>query len=119
MAITQKRLGGPTQLTTSSVAQYTVPISTTCIVKQMIMTNTTGSAKIVTVRLKPYNIAEANTHDILSSYTVNAYETISFSTSLVLVNNGSASSAANSDQIIAFCNSASSVNLTIVGIEES
>lgn len=119
MAITQKRLSGPTQITTASVVQYTVPISTTTIVKQIIMTNITASSKTVTIRLKPLSVAEANTHDILSSFTVNANETVSFACSLVLINNGSTSNATNSDQLIAFGSANTSVNVTIVGVEES
>jgi len=67
MAITQKRLAGPSQLTASTAVYYTVPLSTTTIVKQIILTNTTSSAKTATVRLKPANVSEASTHDILSA----------------------------------------------------
>ena len=119
MALIQKRLSGPTQITTTSVVQYTVPLNTTTIVKQVIMTNTTASARTVTLRLKPLNIAEANTHDILSSFSINPNETISFACSLVLINNGSVSNATNSDQLIAFCSANTAVNVTIVGVEEA
>ena len=119
MALTQKRLAGPSQLTASTAVYYTVPISTTTIVKQIILTNTTSSSKTATVRLKPLNVAEANTHDILSAVTINANETISFSCSLVLINNGSTANATNSDQLTAFCSSATAVNITVVGIEET
>lgn len=119
MPVTPKRLSGPTQLTASSVAQYTVPQSTTTIVKQIIVTNTTASAKTVTVRLKPANVAEAATHDILSAMNVAANETVTFNCSLVLNNNGSTSNSTNSDQITALASAATSVNLTVVGIEET
>lgn len=119
MAVTQKRLSGPTQITTASAVQYTVPINTTTIVKSVLFTNTTASAKTVTLRLKPLNVTEANTHDILSSVTVNANETMSFACSIVLINNGSTANATNSDQITAFCSANTAVNLTIFGIEET
>ena len=124
MAITQKRLyvsgsPSPQQLTASSAVYYTVPQSTTTIVKQIILTNTTASSKTVTVRLKPLGVAEAATHDILSAATVAANETISFNCSLVLNNNASTANATNSDQITALCSSATSVNMTLVGIEEA
>jgi hypothetical protein len=119
MAIIQKRLSGPTQITTANTVAYTTPLSTTTLVKQIIMTNTTASGKTVTVRLKPANIAEANTHDILSSFSLGANETISFACSIVLTNNGSAASATTSDQLVAFASSNTAVNLTIVGFEES
>lgn len=123
MAITQKRLyvsgsPSPQQLTASSAVYYTVPQSTTTIVKQIILTNTTASSKTVTVRLKPLGVAEAATHDILSAATVAANETVSFNCSLVLNNNASTANATNSDQITALCSSATSVNMTLVGIEE-
>ena len=119
MAITQKRFAGPTQITTANTVTYTTPISTTSIVKQIIMTNTTSSAKTVTVRLKPAGVAEANTHDILSAFAIAANETISFACSIVLTNNGSTANATNSDQLISFASSNTAVNLTVVGIEES
>jgi hypothetical protein len=119
MAITQKRLAGPSQLTASTAVYYTVPISTTTIVKQIILTNTTASSKTVTVRIKPLGVTEASTHDILSAMTLAANETMSFNCSLVLNNNGSTANATNSDQITALCSSTTSVNITIVGIEEA
>ena len=119
MALTQKRLAGPSQLTASTAVYYTTPISTTTIVKQIILTNTTATSKTVTIRLKPANVTEANTHDIFSSVTVNANETVSFSCSLILNNNGSTANATNSDQLTAFCSAATAVNLTVVGVEET
>ena len=119
MAIIQKRLSGPTQITTANTVAYTTPISTTAIIKQIIMTNTTASGKTVTVRLKPANVAEANTHDILSSFSLAGNETISFACSIVLTNNGNTANATNSDQLIVFANSNSAVNFTVVGLEES
>ena len=119
MTLTQKRLSGPSQITTVSAVQYTVPANTTTIVKQIIVTNTTASAKTVTIRLKPLNIAEANTHDIFSNVSVNANETISFACSMVLINDGGAASNTTSDQITALCSANSAINLTIFGVEEA
>lgn len=118
MAFTQKRLAGPSQLTASSAVYYTVPINTTTTVKQIILTNTTATARTVTVRLKPLNVTEASTHDILSSMSIAAYETIAFNCSLVMNNNGSTANATNSDQLTALCSAATAVNITVVGIEE-
>jgi len=124
MPVTQKRLfvsgsPSPQQLTASTAVYYTVPQSTTTIVKQIILTNTTAAAKTVTVRLKPLGVTEASTHDILSAVSIAANETLSFNCSLVLTNNGSVASATTSDQITAFCSAATSVNMTINGVEES
>lgn len=119
MALTQKRLAGPAQLTASSAVYYTVPVSTTTIVKQIILTNTTASAKTVTVRLKPLGVTEEATHDIVSAMSLAANETMSFNCSLVLNNNGSTANATNSDQLTALCSSTTSVNITVVGVEEA
>jgi len=122
VALTQKRLSGassPTQLTTASSVIYTVPQSTTSIIKQIILTNTTNSAKTVTVRLKPANVAEANTHDILSALSVAANETVTFNCSMVLNNNGSTANNTNSDQITALCSSNTAINIAVFGIEET
>lgn len=119
MTLTQKRLSGPSRITTASVVQYTVPINTTTVIKQIIITNTTASSQTVTIRLKPLNVAEANTHDIFSNITVTANETVSFGCSMVLINNGSTANATNSDQITALCSANSAINVTIFGVEES
>lgn len=119
MAVSQKRLAGPTQISTATAVAYTVPINTTTIVKQILITNTTTSAKGATIRLKPLNVAEANTHDILSNITVNANETVSFNCSMVLINNGNVASNTTSDQITFLCSANSALNVTIFGVEES
>jgi len=119
MAITAKRLSGPAQLSNTFVAQYTVPQSTTTIIKQIILTNITATAKTATVRLKPLNVVEANTHDILSNITLAANETVTFACSLVLRNDGGVASNTTSDVLVAFANANTSVNLTVVGIEEA
>lgn len=109
MAITQKRLGGPSQLTTSSATYYTVPSATTTIVKQIILTNTTAAAKTATVRLYTSG-TEDNTFDVLSAVSIAANETISFGCSIVMT---------STETIKAFASSAASVNIMIVGIEET
>lgn len=119
MSLLQKRLSGPTQISTDSQVAYTVPLSTTTIVKQIIITNITTSAKGVTIRLKPLNVTEANTHDILSNITVNANETVSFNCSMVMTNDGNVASNTTSDQITFLCSANSAVNVTIFGIEET
>lgn len=109
MTVTQKRLGGPSQLTASSATYYTVPSATTTIVKQIILTNTTAAAKTATVRLYTSG-TENNTFDILSAVSIAANETVSFGCSLVM----------NATETIkAFASAATAVNITIVGIEET
>lgn len=108
MAITQKRLGGPTQLTASSAIYYTVPSAIKTIVKQIILANTTASAKTVTVRLYTSG-TENNTFDILSAVSIAANETIAFNCSMVME---------STETIKALCSSATSVNIAIFGLEE-
>jgi hypothetical protein len=119
MPIIQKRLSGPTQISTVSAVAYTVPLNTTTIVKQIIITNTTGSTRTATIRLKPLNVSEANTHDILSNVTINANETLAFNCSMVLINNGNTASNTTSDQITFLCSANSALNVSIFGVEES
>ena len=119
MAINQKRLAGPVQLTTANTVQYTTPLNTTTIVKQIVMCNTTASAKTVTIRLKPANIAEANTHDFMSAFSLSPNETVSFGCSIVLNNNGGTANASNSDQLIALTSANSAVNVMFMGLEEA
>lgn len=117
MAVTQKRLCGPSVLTTSTAAYYTVPSGTTTIVKQILLTNTTASAKTATVRLLPSGVNETATPnwvDILSAVTLAANETLAFNCSMVMNYTGGAG-----DQIKALANTNGSVNLTVFGIEES
>ena len=45
MPVVQKRLCGPSMLTASTATYYTVPVSTTTIVKQILLTNTTSTAR--------------------------------------------------------------------------
>jgi hypothetical protein len=119
MPIIAKRLSGPNQISTSFVSQYQVPTNTKTIVKQIILTNITAYTHTATVRLKPMNVTEANTHDILSNISLAANETVTFACSIILDNNGSANSNTNSDTLVAFASANASVNITIVGIEET
>lgn len=120
MALTQKRLVGPTQLTTTtSTVLYTVPQSTTTIVKQIILCNTTASAVTVTLVCKPRNVAQASSQNFFNSLSVGANETLTFQTNLVLTNNGSTANATNSDQIIGSSSANTAVNIILNGVEEA
>lgn len=119
MALTQKRLVGPTQLTTTtSTVLYTVPQNKTTIVKQIVLCNTTASAVTVTMVLKPLNVAQASSQNFFNTLSIAANETLTFQTSMVLDNNGSEATAANSDQIIGSASSNSAVNVFVYGLEE-
>jgi hypothetical protein len=110
MALTQKRLVGPVQLTASAATYYTVGSGVTSIVKQIVLTNTTGSAKTATVRLVPTGQSTGVSYDILSAVTLAANETVSFNCSLVMT---------AGDFISALASAGTSVNITVSGIEES
>lgn len=114
MAVTQKRLSGPTQLTTVSANAYTVGSGITTIVKQIVLTNTTSSAKTATVRLVNSGGTDDSTKDILSNTSLAANETVVFNCSMVMVYTAGAG-----DRITALVSSNSSVNMTVFGIEES
>lgn len=120
MALTQKRLVGPTQLTTTtSTVLYTVPQSTTTIVKQIILCNTTASAVTVTLVCKPLNVSQASSQNFFNALSVGANETLTFQTNLVLTNNGSTSNSTNSDQIIGSASAGTAVNIILNGVEEA
>lgn len=114
MAVTQKRLTNPTQLTTVSANCYTVSSGVTTIVKQIILTNTTSSAKTATVRLVVSGGSDASAADILSNASIAANETLVFNCSMVMTY-----SAGAGDRITALASSNTSVNIAIFGIEES
>jgi hypothetical protein len=110
MSIVQKRLAGPTELTTDSSNVYTTPSSTVAIVKQVLFCNKTSFARTITFRLVPFGQNSSNVYDIFSSLSIDPNETVSFACSLVL-NDG--------DTLDSFCSANTSVNLTITGYEES
>lgn len=110
MAMAQKRLGGPAQLGTSTATLYTVPSATTTIVKQILLTNTTGSAKTATIRIVPSGATEGSQHDILSAISMAANETVSFNCSVVMT---------AGDKIAGLGSAATSVNYLISGVEET
>lgn len=114
MTLTQKRLSGPSQLTTVSSNAYTVSSGVTTVVKQIILTNTTASAKTATVRLVNSGGTDDSTKDILSNTTIAANETIVFNCSMVMTY-----SAGAGDRITALVSANSAINMAIFGIEES
>ena len=116
MAFLQKRLAGPVAITTTASsttapgsATYTVPVSTTTIVKQIMVSNTTASAQVVTIWIKPDSATIASTHIVFHSLTLAANETTLINLSLVM-------SAGDAVYVRA---GASGLNVTVSGIEET
>lgn len=119
MSLIQKRLVGPSTLTSSNVAYYTVPQSTTTIIKEILLCNYSSSVVTVNLYCKPAGETVSNSHLFFSDISLSADETISLSTSLVMNNNGSTAGASNSDQIVASASSGTSINIIVNGIEET
>lgn len=120
MGLLQKRIAGPSALTTTTTTVlYTVPISTTTIVKQIMLCNITAGATTVTLSCKPAGVSQTSAHNFVNQLALAANESVMISTNLVLNNNGGTANATNSDQIIGSAGSNSSINIIINGIEES
>lgn len=117
MAFTQTRLAGPgfvTQTASSTTApgsaSYTVPVSTTTIVKQIMLSNITANAQSVSVWLKPNGVTIASSHLIFHSLSLVANETTLLNLALVM-NAG--------DALFIRTGTASAVVQTVTGIEET
>jgi hypothetical protein len=104
MSFTDKRLCNPTQLTTSGQTLYTVPSSKTSIIKQIVVTNITGSAATFSL----YIGSAATPNALFSATSVAANDTIIINLSQVL----------NSlDILTALASANNSLNITISGVE--
>lgn len=104
MSFTDKRLCNPTQLTTSGQTLYTVPSSKTSIIKQIVVTNITGSAATFSL----YIGSAATPNALFSATSVAANDTIIINLSQVL----------NSLEILtALASASNSLNITISGVE--
>lgn len=111
MALVQKRLGGPSTLTTTTTTDiYTVPAATTTIVKQIILSNYSGSTATATISLLPTGDSIGNQHLVFNQLSLSSNETVTISTSLVMN---------ASDKIKAGASANSSINIILNGVEES
>ena len=110
MTLTQKRLFGPsaavTTATDTTAGRYLVPSATTTIVKQIILCNTASTSATVQVAVGTTATAA---NRIISDMTLAANETASFNASLVL---------ATTEKLF-FVASATSVTITVNGVEET
>jgi hypothetical protein len=104
MSFTEKRLCNPTQLTTSGQTLYTVPASKTSIIKQIVVTNVTGS--VATFSLYIGSVATSNA--LFSATSVAANDTVIINLSQVLTQN---------EILTALASANSALNITISGIE--
>jgi hypothetical protein len=104
MSFTEKRLCNPTQLNISGQTLYTVPASKTSIIKQIVVTNVTGSAATFSL----YIGSAATPNALFSATSVSANDTIIVNLSQVL----------NSlDILTALASANNSLNITVSGVE--
>lgn len=105
MPFTQTRFVGPTTLTTSAAsALYMVATGYSAVIKQIVVTNTTASARTFTIYV---GAAASASTAIFSGTQVAANDSVVINTSQVL-NAG--------DKIFALADAGSAVNLTISGV---
>ena len=124
MPLTPTRLKGPEAFTTSAADLYTASFnvgqSTTVVIKEIILCNTSAAAQTVTLYLKPYGVTVASSHIFINSLTLAANETVTLATSIVMYNNSGNSATpdyTNSD-IIRGLASSTSVNYMLNGYLE-
>jgi len=104
MADTAKRLSGPALLTGTAATQYTVPASTTTILRNIHVSNETGTAATLTMSIG----TDAAGKRLFTAYTVAANDVIDWSGFIVL---------AAAEIIQAFSGTASALTLTVSGVE--
>ena len=100
---TEKRLGGPTQLGTTTTTLCTVPASHTYVIKQIVIANTDTVDRLLTLSIG--SAATAANH-IISALPIGGNDLVVFDTALVL-------EAAETLQGLS--DTASKVNVTLVG----
>ena len=105
MPFVEKRLISPTSLTTSaSTALYTVPTGYTAIVKQIVVTNTTGTAATFTMYIGAVSAGNA----LFSGTSVAANDTVIINLSQVL---------GTGEILRALSGTNAALNLTVSGVE--
>lgn len=121
MALNQERLAGPSAIANTASAStlpsegaftYQVPSATVTIVKQIMLTNITSETRKVTIWLKPSATAYASmttANALYYDYSLSPFSTNVLNLSLVMD---------ASDRLYARASAASSVNITISGLEE-
>src|SRR3954471_18728036 len=104
MADTARRLSGPALLTAAAATQYTVPASTTAILRSIHVSNETGTAATLTMSIG----TDAAGKRLFTAFTVAANDTLDWSGFIVL---------AAGEVLQAFSGTASALTLTVSGVE--
>lgn len=107
MAYVPKRLA-QFQPTTSYVTYYTVPGATSCIVKEIIACNVTGSPVVLDVSLVASGGTAGVTNNVIAQHSIGAFSTVSYTFAEVLAAAGFISVKAGT---------AAALTMTISGIE--
>jgi hypothetical protein len=95
------------QLTNTGGTLYTVPASTTIIVREIFAVNTSGSAQTVSISLVPTGGSQASTNRIVDAYSINAHTHYQWSCWQVLD---------AGDFIYAIANANTAITVTISGM---
>jgi len=104
MADTAKRLSGPALLTAAAATQYTVPASTTAILRNIHVSNETANAATFTMSIG----TDAAGKRLFTAFSVPGNQTFDWSGFIVL---------AAAEIIQAFSGTASALTLTVSGVE--
>lgn len=120
MAFTQKRLAGAltsgaTQLGDSAAQVYAPPSSpsTTTIIKQIILCNTSGATATASIYILPTGqTTVADAFALFKEVSLDAKETLILNTSIVLTHPAG-------DKLFMVASATSSITATVFGIEES
>jgi hypothetical protein len=113
MAFTEKRLSGPTALTANTeTTLYTCPTAqtTTALIKQFVVTNTSGSASTINISLVPSGGSAGASNRLFNSLSVGANETILLDVSQVMT---------SGDFISVKSGVGATINFTVSGIENA
>lgn len=105
---TPARFSGPAYLTTTVSTQFTVPVSTQRVVKQILFNNTSGTAQSVTVHVVTGGGGAASANAIITSLQIGPNSNIIWAADVPM-------SAGETLQALATANSA--ITMTTSGIE--
>lgn len=104
---TPKRLA-QVQPTTSYVTAYTVPGATSAIIKEIVVTNVTGSVVVIDISLVASGGTAGVANNIISQHQIGGYSTVIYTFSQVLATGGFISLKAGTG---------AAVTVTISGVE--
>ncbi len=108
MPMQAKQLKAATTLTTSYVTMYTVPGSTTAIIKEILLANTTASAVTASVSVVPSAGSASTSNNILGAVNIDPNSTTVVELHTLMI---------AADFISAKASAGSAINIMISGVE--